>query len=196
MFTRMSVNLYTWLNRRAALRLLVLAVAVSLLLGQGSAVIHAADEDIHVVSQRQEINFPSEVAFELTVESTSEITEVRLLFRSPGSRIWAYAYPSFNPGKRVTANHRLATSGSTYVPPGAELEFQYIISDAAGNTLTTEPATFEYTDTRFEWDRTQIGPLELVHHDIRQSSVDRVAGRIAPDIQRLRDSGSPRTGAS
>ena len=167
--------------------MLVWAFAFSLLLGLGSTSVHASGEDIQVLSESQKINFPDEVDFELTVESTTEITEVRLLFRSLGSRIWAYAYSSFEPGRRVTANHQLATSGNAYVPPGAELEYQYIIRDAAGNTLKTKPATFEYTDTRFEWDRTQIGPLVLVHHDIRQSSVDKIAGRIGPDIQRMTD---------
>ncbi|MCH7714322.1 MAG: hypothetical protein IIC99_11940 [Chloroflexi bacterium] len=166
-------------------------MASLLLLGPGShfvyAASHAAGEDIRIVSESQEINFPSNVDFEITVESTTEITEIRLLFRSMGSRVWAYAYPSFEPGKRVTANHQLATTGNSYVPPGAELEYHYVIRDAAGNTLETEPATFEYTDTRFQWDRTQIGPLTLVHHDIRQSSVDKIADRITPDMQRLSD---------
>ena len=201
MLTEIATNTHIWLDRRPGLRLLVsrllvsrllvLAIASLLLLGPGSTPIyatgHATGEDIHVVSESQKINFPNEVDFEITVESTTDITEVRLLFRSLGSRVWAYAYSSFEPGKRVTANHRLATSGNSYVPPGAELEYQYVIRDAAGNTLKTEPVTFEYTDTRFQWDKTQIGPLVLVHHDIRQSSVDKIASRISPDIQRLSD---------
>ena len=67
------------------------------------------------------------------------------------------------------------------------MEFQYIISDSAGNTLTSKLTTFEYNDTRFDWDKTQIGPLQLVHHDIRQYNVDRVTSRITPAIQRLND---------
>jgi len=191
MLTKIATIPHIWPVRRTGLGFLVLAIASLLLLGPGSQAIYAvgnaAGEDIQIVSESQEINFPSEVDFEITVESTTEITEIRLLFRSLGSRVWAYAYSSFEPGKRVTANHQLATSGNSYVPPGAELEYQYVIRDAAGNTLKTEPATFEYTDTRFQWDKTQIGPLVLVHHDIRQSSVDKIAGRIGPDIQRLSD---------
>ena len=167
---------------------LILAIASSLLLfGPGSPSIHAAGEGIRVISDNQEIDFPSDVNFELTVESSSEITEIRLLLRGSGSRVWTYAYSAFEPGARVTANHRLVTSGAAYVPPGAEMEYQYIIRDAAGNSLKTERVTFEYTDTRFEWDKTQIGQLVLIHHDIRQSSVDKIAGRISPDMQRVRD---------
>jgi len=195
MLTRIATNLHRWPVRRTSLRLLILAMAISLLLGLANpsiytvvyAVGHAVGEDIQIVSESQKINFPDEVDFELTVESTAEITEVRLLFRSLGSRVWAYAYSSFKPGKRVTANHQLATSGNSYVPPGAELEYQYVIRDAAGNTLKTKPATFEYTDTRFDWDKTSIGPLVLVHHAIRQSSVDRVADQISGDIRRISD---------
>lgn len=187
MLIRIATNPHLWPVRRTRLRFLILAIVTSLLLGLASPSIYAAGEDIKIISESQKINFPDEVDFELTVESTAEITEVRLLFRSLGSRVWAYAYSSFEPGKRVTAKHQLATSGNSYVPPGAELEYQYVIRDAAGNTLKTEPATFEYTDTRFDWDRTSIGPLVLVHHDIRQSSVDKVADRISADIQRISD---------
>ena len=127
MLTRIATNLHRWPVRRTSLRLLILAMAISLLLGLANpsiytvvyAVGHAVGEDIQIVSESQKINFPDEVDFELTVESTAEITEVRLLFRSLGSRVWAYAYSSFKPGKRVTANHQLATSGNSYVPPGA-----------------------------------------------------------------------------
>lgn len=190
MLTRITTNPHHRRDLRTGLRSLVLrslvwSVAISLLVGPGSQSIYAAGEDIKIVSESQKINFPDEVDFEITVESTTEITEVRLLFRSLGNRVWAYAYSSFEPGKRVTANHQLATSGNAYVPPGAELEYQYVIRDAAGNILKTEPATFEYTDTRFQWDKTQIGPLVLVHHDIRQSSIDKIADRIRPDLQRL-----------
>ena len=70
------------------LRFLILAIISLLLLGPGSQLIyavgHAAGEDIKIVSESQTINFPDEVDFEITVESTTEITEIRLLFRSLG----------------------------------------------------------------------------------------------------------------
>ena len=91
MLTVIAANTHLWPDRRRRLRFLILGVASLLLLGLGSqsiyAVVHAAGEDIHIVSESQKINFPDEVDFELTVESTSEITEIRLLFRSLGSRV-------------------------------------------------------------------------------------------------------------
>ena len=135
----MGVHPKRWRNRLIEVRLLVLAVAISLLLVPTSSVIHASGDDIRIISKSQESNFPSGIDFELTVESTAEITEVRLLFRNTGSRqVWSYAHPSFDAGTRVTANHQLATSGNNYVPPGAEVEFQYIISDSTMTLISDE----------------------------------------------------------
>ena len=163
------------------------ALILALALGFWAQPAFAAGEDIQIISESQDINFPDEVGFDLTIESTAEITEVRLFFRPLGNRSWTYAYLSFEPGKRVTANLKVNTAGGNYLPPGARLEYYYLIRDAAGNVLETRPSVFEFIDDRFQWKQTQIGPLILTYHDLPASQVPDIEDQVSDALERLMD---------
>ena len=145
----------------------------------------AAGGLIEVVAVEERVNFPGEVALTLTVEADREIVEVRVFFRSLGSRVWRYAYADFKPGTRIVATQQVPSSAAVYLPPGSEVEYYYQIRDSAGNVLTTEPAVVEYLDDRFDWDRIQIGPLQLLYHDVSDSRVARTAGGVQADLARI-----------
>lgn len=165
----------------AAVLILVLA------LGLWAQPALANGEDIHIVSESQKVHFPDEVDFGLSIESAAEITEVRLFFRPLGSRSWTYANLSFEPGNRVTANLKIDTAGGNYLPPGASLEYYYLIRDAAGNVLETPPSVVEFIDNRFQWEQTQIGPLLLTYHDLPDSRVPEIEDQVAEALERLMD---------
>ena len=182
-----------------------LAVAsLILVLGFGAQPAFATDEDIQVVREEPLVNFPDAVDFGLTIESTSEITEVRLFIRPLGAQSWIYAYPSFKPvpeseqratafkpasesGKRTTANLQVNTTGDSYLPPGTRLEYYYVIQDAAGNVLKTSPSVLEFNDDRFQWEKTRIGPLVLNYHDLPASRVSKVKDEVEGALEELTD---------
>ena len=179
---------YSRLVRLCRLRYLgmgLAAAALVLVLGFGAQPAFATDEGIQVVRKEQRVKFPDAVDFDLTVESTAVITEVRLFFRPLGSGAWSYAYPAFEPGKRTTANLQVNTTGGSYLPPGARLEYYYVIQDAAGNVLKTRPSVLEFNDDRFQWEKTQIGPLVLNHHDLPASRVLKVTEQVAEPLEKL-----------
>jgi hypothetical protein len=165
------------------------AVIAALILGLVSSLGSASGQDggIRVLSDRHEVNFPNVVAFHLTAESEYEIVEVRLNYRIAGSRVLAYTYLDFNPGRRVSASFDNFIPEAGYLPPGARIAYYYSIRDSAGNHLQTPRKVFEYTDTRFKWEQTQVGPLTLFHHDVSQSSADALAQELAVELERIRD---------
>lgn len=167
------------------LRLIVLLAGLVLSLSLAAAPGQASRTEITVVEDRWAIDFPNRVNFDLTAAADQEITEVRLRYRPVGSQVWAYGYPAFDPAQRVTAKFSLNTRGGGFLPPGTQVEYYYVISDEHGNVHETPPAVLEYSDTRFQWEHTQAGPLELVHHDIPQSAVNEVAGKVKVDLERL-----------
>ena len=63
----------------------------------------------------------------------------------------AYRQVEFEPGKVVSGEAELLTSGNNYVPPGTRLAYSFEVTDKAGRTLRTEDEVFVYLDTRFEW---------------------------------------------
>ena len=149
------------------------------------AIASASGGTIEVSSSDYKVDFPRSVIFHLEAESQAEIVEIKLYYSLPGSRAKFYGYPSFQPGKTVEAVFDLETSGASYLPPGALLEYYYVITDAEDNTFKTQPAVFTYLDTRFQWNVTTIGPLKLLWHNLPSSRVERVAGEVEQKLDNI-----------
>ena len=145
----------------------------------------AAGGGIEVVATGAEVDFPGNVDMSITAQGDADIVEVRLFYRTVGSRIWAYAYPDFEPSNRITARLNLTGEVSGYLPPGVEVEYYYEITDSEGNMLRTEPSVVEYSDTRFEWEKIEIGPLTLHYYDQPDSRVRAVTRSLEFDLERL-----------
>ena len=171
-------------NRRSGLCSLgvILALAVSLSFSAGAA---QSGPGIRVVSSQVENNFPKEVILRLTAEADTGIASIRLNYRPVHSRVWSYANLYFKPGRRVSANFTIPTSGATFLAPGSRIEYAYVIQDLRGQVLTTSQRVLEYTDNRFTWEEAQIGPLTLLYHDISQRRVDRLVADLEPEIAHL-----------
>ena len=171
-----------------ALRLLLLAVsltAVSVVFAQLG--VQAAGGAIRVLEMRQQVNFPDGVGLTLFAESDTNIVEVRVYFRAAGSRRWGYAYADFQPGSLISATRSIPVSEAAYLAPGVDIEYFYQIRDAHGAVLKTERSTVEYLDDRFDWQRVNIGPLELLYHDIRDDRVAGAARALDRDLRRVMD---------
>ncbi len=169
-----------------ARRALLIAVAgLFLVFFLTASGVSAAGGDIEVIDTGEEVDFPGNVDLSVTAEGDSEIVEVRLFYRTVGSRVWAYAYPEFVPDTRVTASLNLTGEVSAYLPPGTEIEYYYEIIDALGNILSTEPTVLEYEDTRFEWDEVKVGPLTLRYYDQSDLRVRGVVRSLESDLARL-----------
>ena len=147
----------------------------------------AAAGAIQVLDMRQQVNFPDGVALTLFAESDTDIVEVRVYFRAAGSRQWGYAYADFQPGSLIVATRSIPADEAAYLAPGVDVEYYYRIRDAHGAVLKTERATVEYLDHRFDWRRVNIGPLELVYHDIRRDLVAATARALNQDLRRVTD---------
>ena len=170
-----------WLFRCVELALAALAVVLTF--WPIAAQAQAADGSIQVLSQSRRVEFPNGLSFSLTAQGNADIVEVRFFYRLVDSRVWSYAYPDFSPGARVSANFELNTGGPDYLPPGAELEYYYILRDARGSVTQTELRVVEYSDYRYQWQTAQIGGLQLLYHGLSRSRVDSasriVDGRIS-----------------
>ena len=147
--------------------------------------VHSSGGEITVVKDRWVVQFPGLIVFDLTAQSQQQIVEVRLRYRTVGNRVWSYAYPGFEPGQRVTATFNLGVGGRDFLPIGTELEYYYVIRDDQGNVHETPSKTLEYTDTRFQWQQAQAGPLVLMYHDIPRSKVAEVTSQVEVELRRL-----------
>lgn len=170
--------------RRIAIILLTGVLLLALALAPN---LSAAGETIEVVETGEDVDFPGNVDLSVTAESEAEIVEVRLFYRTVGSRVWAYAYPEFVPANKITASVNLTGEVSIYLPPGTEIEYYYEIRDSQGEVVSTQPAIVEYEDTRFDWEEIKIGPLTLLYYDQSDSRVRGVARILESDLERLQE---------
>ncbi len=158
------------------MRLLIWAVLLAAAIGlwiESPAAAQGPNGDFFVISDRWEVQFPGSLVFDLTARSDREIVDVALRYRKLGSPVWAYGYPDFEPGQRITADFQLNVGGAGYMAPGTKVEYYYELLDSQGVVHQTAPVVLEYTDTRYKWEQTRIGYLVLLHHDIPQDRVNR-----------------------
>ncbi|MCI0438567.1 MAG: hypothetical protein L0177_05490 [Chloroflexi bacterium] len=172
------------LNRKLWLILCVVAAmaAAGVPAAQASAEPSAS---VRVVSSTEEIDFPNQVTFRLELESDSAVADVKLLYRLGSQNVTVYGYPRLaSSDGRLTAEFSVETGGSSYIPPGTDFEYYYVVKDASGNEFETEKAILEYLDPRYEWRRYERDGLIVLYHERREDAVADVASDVN---ERLRD---------
>jgi hypothetical protein len=121
---------------------------------------------IQVVADEHEHVFKGPMVFRLRAESTSEINGVRLFYRTTGQTSANRAEPEFEPGTTVEVAHTVDMGDEeNYLPPMIGLEYWWVIETASEERLKTEPVSFVYEDTRYEWDVLESDLLRLYWHD-------------------------------
>jgi hypothetical protein len=109
-----------------------------------------AQGPIQVLDQGVETAFRDHITFNIGLESDSKITEVRLLYRVAGQLATARGDADFEPGTQVKASFTIDQKRD-YLPPGTELEYWWMITNEAGDSLKTEPQHLLYMDERHDW---------------------------------------------
>jgi hypothetical protein len=144
-------------------RLLVLLGLAVLFLGMALSPTASAQGGPEVTAADVVNNFPEEVVFRLSAHSEATIEEVTLHYQILPDGVMAYGRPDFTPAERVQVDFHLKGNDPprSYLAPGAQIDYFWEIEDAAGNKLTTEPATFVYEDTRFSWESASDGNISV-----------------------------------
>lgn len=108
---------------------------------------------IDVIATPTETDFPYSLTFGLSVESPHPISEIELRYRvTKVTRTAAITSikPRFTPSTQVQTAWTWDTR-KTDLPPGAEIEYQWVIANSAGARTTTDQARLIFNDTRHEW---------------------------------------------
>jgi hypothetical protein len=144
-------------------RLLVLLSLAVLFLGAAPSPAASAQGGPEVTAADVVNSFPEEVVFRLSAHSEATIEVVTLQYQILPDGVMAYGRPDFTPAERVQVDFHLKGNDppQSYLAPGTQIDYFWEIEDAAGNKLTTEPATFIYEDTRFSWESASDGNLSV-----------------------------------
>ena len=184
------------LNRLLILSLVLsLLIAIQILFSISTTIL--AQGEITVISSDAEMQFPSTITFSMEAEAASDIADIDLVYRKTGESLIPVSSRvdvDFIPGQLVAASwtwDMLETGG---LPPGTEIDYWWLIEDAAGHELQTAPATIAFDDLSHDWqslasDQVTIfwyeGDLSFVQDlvDAADEALERLAGEIGVALE-------------
>ncbi len=129
--------------------LVVLIVLLAILMP--SAV--SADGGITLISSSTKVDFPSSLAFNVKAESQNPITLIRLRYavqQTTYMPTFAEVWPEFKSDKSISTSWSWDMRTGD-LPPGAKIDYWWVIEDSSGAILTTPQQTVSFDDTNHKW---------------------------------------------
>ncbi len=125
-----------------------------------------AQAAITVIEDEHEHTFQGAMTFRLIAESDHKIDSVKLFYRVSGQTAAHKVDLDIDPDTRIEVVHTEDMGAEeNYQPPMITFTYWWVIEDEAGNRLKTDPVSFAYTDTRFEWQSLENEQVRLYWHD-------------------------------
>lgn len=122
-----------------------------------------AQDRISLLESTVAFEFPTSLTFKMEAESATEITKVRLNYRVDKmsyAPVISEAWPLFTPGSKIEATW-IWDMRKANLPPGAIVEYWWVIEDAAKHRLETAPALVRFDDNRYPWRSLTTGDITL-----------------------------------
>lgn len=133
-------------------RFLTLALIACLFLALAAPV--QAQERLVVLESSAQADFPARVTFSLSASSGANIVDVRLRYvvgQEAFARVTSETYIVFTPATRVDVSSSLETLRIGGLPPGVNIDYWWLVTDASGDSVETPPQTVQFTDSRYPW---------------------------------------------
>ncbi|MGD0355077.1 MAG: peptidase MA family metallohydrolase [Dehalococcoidia bacterium] len=113
----------------------------------------SADSGIKLISSDTKVDFPASLTFNIKAESQAPITRIRLRYtvdQMTYTPTFAEVWPDFKPDKSVSTSWSWDMRTGD-LPPGAKVDYWWVIEDSSGNKLTTPQQTVSFDDTNHKW---------------------------------------------
>ena len=110
---------------------------------------------IEVLSTFVDTEFPKALTFNLEAQSTANITDIILQYRVNKisyATLTSEARPEFVSASKVRVGWTWDMRKEIRLPPGADIEYKWIIKDGAGEQRETTWDAIRLNDDRYEWE--------------------------------------------
>jgi hypothetical protein len=132
----------------------------ALLLAAKSPSARAQEPDSFTASSTYTYSFGQQISFSIEASAPAPITSL-YLHTQVEDEIYSDPHAvAIEPGTAISATFSRDLNQSPF-PPFAQIRWWWEVRDADGNSITTEPDVFQYTDNRFVWHTTTAGQLEI-----------------------------------
>lgn len=147
------------------------SLAQAELLPRGTPTATGGSEVIRIVASAVQVDFPVSLSFTMEAESAHVIQKVELRYRIrkvTTASITTTIVPSFTPGNRLTATWVWDTRKEN-LPPGAEIEYQWMVTDESGERAEAPWERFTFEDTHHPWRELAEGRIRLFWYEGSES---------------------------
>ena len=173
----------------------ILALVGCLFLFLGSPGAVQARSGLRVVDSSVQAEFPSSLDFSLLAESDVDIVDIRLHYtveRSSFATVTSEAYLEFMPGTEVDVTWAWDMRMTGGLPPGAVVEYWWVVRDADGDEVETARAQVQFDDERYSWRSLTEGEVTIYWYEGRLSFATELMSAAQQALTRLTED----TGAS
>ena len=133
---------------------------LALLPGAAAAQVAAPPAAIQVLDSGLQSDFPRDLTFSLTAHGDADVVKATLALKQVGQPTITTSQVKFTPGREVSLRY-VWDLQKYYVPPGVEVEYYWLLEDAAGQKVRTPAATFPVEDKRYAWRSRSDGSLQI-----------------------------------
>ncbi len=150
----------------------LLALFFCLLLILSSPGLVQAQGELAILDSAAEAEFPSRLIFNLSAESDVNITDIRLRYtvdRVSYAQVTSEVYIEFVPTTAVDVSWTLEMVRIGGLPPGASMEYWWVVEDARGDKVETAPSPVQFDDTRYSWHSLTEGKVTIYWYEGEES---------------------------
>lgn len=168
--------------------ILAILLAVPVMLATAAPV--QAIPGISVIESSATAHFPTGLTFDLTAESGTEITDIRLHYRTERlsfARITSEIYVEFVPASTVEASWTWDMRTTGGLPPGTGVSYWWTITDKSGERLESPVTTISFDDDRYDWETIIEGNITLKWYNGDSSFARELMTAAGEALQRLRE---------
>jgi hypothetical protein len=136
--------------KKASIFALIICLFLVLL---GPALVQAQG-GLTILDSSAEAEFPSKLHFNLSAESDSDITDIRLHYtvdRESYAQVSSEVYIEFVPDTSIDVEWVWDMRKTGGLPPGTSVEYWWTVRDANGDKIETTPVGARFDDERYSW---------------------------------------------
>lgn len=141
-----------------------------------------------ILESTVEVDFPSKLIFNLSVESDVNITDIRLHYavdRMSLADVTAEAFIELEPDTNIDTKWSWYMKKIGGLPPGSTITYWWTAEDASGDIVETNPVRFQFDDDRYSWRSLTEGKITLYWYEGTQSFAQELMVTAQQELARL-----------
>jgi len=166
----------------------LLILVVCLLLALLSPALVQAKGGLAILHSSVQAEFPARLSFNLSAESDVNITDIRLRYivdRTSFAQVTSEDYIEFVPAPKVDVSWTLEMVKIGGLPPGAAVDYWWVVEDASGDRIETAPVQVQFDDDRYPWHSLSEGEVTIYWYEGEQSFAQELMASAQQALARL-----------